>query len=174
MNEDGKKAKGVVLNGYLKFIKRKWGFQGMEDAMKFAGIEEMPYDSQWLPVDIFDRTLEWIKTNRGMDMVTEAARYSAKDLGVFVHLFTSVMSIESLLKRTKETYPTMFNYGSVEVSVDGKKAVVLLKEVVTSDCECPAWKGGLTGLLELSRNSGDVVQIQSDAPWDRKYEISWN
>ncbi len=168
-----KKAKGVVLNGYLKFIKRKWGFQGLEDAMKYAGIEEMPYDSQWLPVEIFDEVLDWIRVNKGMDMVTEAARYSAKDLGVFVHLFTSVMGIESLLKRTKEAYPTMFNYGSVEIENSDRKAVVTLKGVVTSECECPAWKGGLTGLLELSRNRGTVEQVSSDDPLDCRYEIIW-
>jgi hypothetical protein len=174
MDKDGKKAKGVVLNGYLKFIKRKWGFQGMEDAMKYAGIEDMPYDSQWLPVEVFDRVLEWVKVNKGIGMVTEAARYSAKDLGVFVHLFTSVMSIESLLKRTKETYPTMFNYGDIDINIKDRKAEVVLKDVVTTGCECQAWKGGLIGLLELSRNKGTVVELPSENPLDCRYEIDWS
>ena len=169
-----KKAKGVVLKGYLKFVKRKWGFQGMEEVMKYAGIEELPYDSQWLPVEVFDRTLEWIRINKGMDMVTEAARFSAKDLGIFVHLFTSVMGIESLLKRSQETYPMMFNYGEMIIEKDGKKAEVLLKGVVTSESICKAWKGGLIGLLELSRNNGTVEELPTDNPEDCRYVIKWD
>ena len=78
-----KHAKGAVLNGYLKFIKKKWGTNGLNEAMKYAEIEKMPLDSEWLPVIKFDLVMEWIVKNKRIDMVKEAGRYSARDLGIF-------------------------------------------------------------------------------------------
>ena len=169
-----KKAKGIVLRGYLKFVKRKWGTPAMKEVMDFAGIEEMPKEQQWLPVELFDRTLEWIRLKKGADMVTEAARFAAKDLGVLTQLFTSVMGVDSLLLRSSNTYPTIFNYGSMKISVNGKSAEVHMQDVVTSEGICRAWKGGLIGLMELSKSTGTVREVPSGSPSDCLYIIEWS
>lgn len=171
-----KMAKGAILNGYLKFIKKKWGKFGLEEAMKYAGVKKMPKDGEWGPAYEFDKVLEWIANNKGMNNVKEAARYYAKDLGIFGYIFGAIVGPERLLNRMKETYPTMFNYGDplIDMEKGGNKAVITFKGASLTEYDCPAWEGGLIGLMEITRSNGRVKVLEPDNPEDCKFMVEWD
>ncbi len=172
MNE--KMAKGAVLNGYLKFIKKKWGLNGLKEAMAYANIKKEPRDGEWGLARNFDLILEWIAKNKGMKQVKEAGRYSAKDLGVFGYIFGAVVGAEKLLKRMEATYPTMFNYGKMVIEIGDKSAVINIKGAAISDYDCPAWEGGLIGLMEIARSNGRVKVRKPENPEDCRYMVEWD
>ena len=166
-------AKGAVINGFLKFVKKKWGQIGLNDAMKYAGVSMMPKDGEWVPAVKFDMVLEWIAKNKGMDNVKGAGKNSAKDLGIFGYIFGAVIGTEKILKRMKHTYPSIFNYGEVVLEFGDNNAVVTIKGAAISEYDCPAWEGALTGFMEIARCHGHVKVLEPDSPKDCKYILEW-
>lgn len=169
-----KKAKGVVANGYMKFIKRKWGTEGLREAMKYAGIKKEIKDGEWLSMTKTDKLLEWIGRNKGMEYVREAGRYTAKDMGIFRHMFASIMGIEKLLKRSQETYSTIFNFGKIEIEMEDKKARITFREARLTEYSCVAWEGALQGLMEVTRSHGTIKPVKPENPEDCAFEMQWD
>ncbi len=165
-------SKGAVPNGYMKFIKRKWGVSGLEEAMKYAGIEKRPKDSEWFPMRKSDMLLEWIYRNKGEKQVIEAGRFAAKDLGIFGYLFSSILGLDRLLERSRETYPRMFNYGRMIYEKDGNRAIVIMKGVKLSEYTCLAWEGGIKGLMEITKSTANLRRIEVESDRDCKYSIN--
>ena len=153
---DTRKLKGSVPNGYLNYVKRKWGVTGMEDAMKFADISTRPKDGDWFPMEKSERILEWIALNRGMEQVKEAGRYAAMDLGVFKHLFASLMGLNALLKRSVSNYKLIFNFGDMSFKRTDDGFMIVIKDGRVTDYSCPAWEGAIGGLIQLTRSRGTV------------------
>ena len=168
-----KRAKGAIVNSYLKFIKKKWGIHGLQDAMKYAGITRPVKDSEWFPMEKTDRVLEWIAENRGMDYVVEAGKYAPKNMGVFTSFFAAVIGIERMLRRAGETYRTIFDFGEIHIAIEKNRAVVEIKGARLTDYSCPAWKGALEGIMELTRTAGKVMPVKPDSPEDCKFILEW-
>lgn len=171
---DEKKAKGAVVNGYLKLIKRKWGIQGVEEAMEYAGIKTRPKDGEWLSMVRTDKVLEWIAKNKGMEYVREAGKYTAKNMGIFQYLFASIIGMERFLKRAEETYGTIFNFGEIRIKIDGKTATANLKGARFSQYSCTAWEGALLGFMEVTKSHGTVKALKPDSPEDCKFFMEWD
>ena len=162
--------KDVLANGYLKFIKKKWGITGQKDAMKYAGIKEIPRDADWFPIEKSDMLLEWIAENKGDERVVEAGKYVAKDLGVFKYLFASLVGMESVLKRYSVNYSAIFNFGEMKMEKREEGYWVLLKGARVSEYSCSAWKGALDGFMEITRSKGVPVPLKG-SPDDCEFMI---
>jgi len=169
-----RKAKGAVVNGYLKFVKRKWGVQGMQGAMEYGGMKTSPKDGEWFSMEKTDKVLDWIAKNKGMEYVKEAGKYTAKDLGVFHYLIASIVGVERLLKKAEQTYGTVFNFGNLRIKIDGKTAVVSMKGVRITDYSCIAWEGALLGIMEVTKSHGIVKPLKADGPNDCKFFMKWD
>ncbi len=168
---DERKLKGSVPKGYLNYIKRKWGITGEQDAMKYAGIQEIPKDADWFPVEKSDRLLEWIAKNKGGEKVVEAGKYVAKDLGVFKYLFASLIGMESVLKRYSTNYRAIFNFGEMMMEKRDGGYWVLLKGARVTEYSCPAWNGALEGFMEITKTKGVLESLES-GPEDCEFIIS--
>ena len=168
MNEH--KVKGSVPNGYLNFIKRKWGVSGLEEAMKYAHISERPKDGDWFPMSKTDMILEWIAGNKGMEYVKGAGRYAAKDLGIFKYLFASIIGIKALLKRSASNYHTIFNFGDMIFEVVEGGYRIIMKDARITRYSCPAWEGAIKGLMEISGSRGKLEPADS-SPEDCTFVI---
>ncbi len=166
-------AKGAVVNSYLKFIKRKWGVHGVQEAMRYAGIAGHVRDSEWFPMEKTDRVLEWIAKNKGMEYVVEAGRYAPKNMGVFTSFFAAVIGIEKMLRRAEDTYRTVFNFGEIHITIGKNRAVVVIRGARLTDYSCPAWKGALEGIMEVTRTMGTVKSVEPDSPDDCKFVLEW-
>ncbi len=168
-----KMAKGAVVNGYLKFVKKKWGIEGMQEAMKYAGINKLPKDGEWFPADATTKVLKWIEENKGLNYVVEAGRHASKDLGVFRYIVASFMSVERFLKRSRETYSLLFNYGEFLIDHTNNGAIITIKNARHPEPSCYAWEGALRGILEITRTKGSVERIDPDNPEDCKFRMTW-
>ena len=50
MNKDERKTRGSVLNGYLNYIGRRWGKEGIESCMTHVGLGDVSInDGKWYP-----------------------------------------------------------------------------------------------------------------------------
>jgi len=98
---DKKMVKGAVVNGYLKYVKKKWGTMGYKEALQSLGISSEPKDSEWVPAEMATDVLNWIRENKGEQHVGGAGRYASQDLGVFTYMVASFMSIERFMKKAQ-------------------------------------------------------------------------
>ena len=171
-----KMVKGAFINGYFKFIKKRWGQIGLEEAMKYAGVKWMPKDGDWVPTSEYDKVLEWIAKNKGMNKVKEGGRYSARDLGVFGYMFGAIVGPEELLNRIKEAYPIFFSYGDllIDMEKEGNRVIITFKGASLTEYDCPALEGGLIGLMEITRSNGRVKVLEPDSPEDCKFMVEWD
>ncbi len=176
MVSEAPKTKGAVINGYLKFIKKKWGVTGLEDAMRFAGVDRFPKDAEWVPLEKPEKLLAWIYENKGEKQTTEAGKYATKDLGIFTYILVSLMSMDRFLKRAKETYYTFFNYGEFILEKTDDGAIITLKNSIKnkySQYSKYSWKGAFMGIMEITGTKGTVEYIEPDSPYDFKYHLKW-
>ncbi len=169
-----RKAKGAIVNGYFKLIKRKWGMQGVREAMKYAKINAQPKDGEWFSMEKTDKVLEWIGRNKGMDYVREAGKYTAKDLGIFRYLIASIVGIERFLKKAEATYDTMFDFGGINIKIEEKTALIELRGARITEYSCVAWEGALLGIMEVTKSHGTVKPLEPDNPKDCKFFMKWD
>ncbi len=168
------KAKGSVVNGYLKFVKKKWGIQGMEEATKYSGIKKRPKDGEWFSMVKTDKVLEWIARNKGVEYVREAGKYTAKDLGIFEYLIASIVGIGRFLQKAEETYSTVFNFGDLRIKIEEKRAIVDMRGAKITEYSCTAWEGALLGIMEVTKSHGTVNPLKPDDPGDCKFFMKWD
>ena len=166
-------VKGAVVNGYLKFVKKKWGLAGVQEAARYAGITENPKDGEWVPATTATKVLEWIRDNKGIKYGEDAGRYASTDLGVFTYIVASFMSFEKFIKRAQETYKTLFNYGEFIIDLHPNDAVIVIKNARNPEPSCVAWKGAIEGIMKITRTNGTVEPVKPDDPEDCKYVLKW-
>ncbi len=168
-------VKGSVVNAFARFIKRKWGVYGYDEAMKFAGMKELPKDGDWVPIAQAYRFVEWVRDNHGERYIVEMGRTMPSVMGgELKFVFASILRFEKLLKKVQKDIPAMMFKGAV-VTVDvheGKEATVSLKGVRAIPEACLLWKGALEGLMHRTHKRGDVREVE--APEDTcSYRLSW-
>ena len=171
---DNRKCKGAVINGQLKYIKKKWGHQGQTEAMRFAGLSRAPKDGAWVPISKNHLLYEWLIKNKGRKQVYEAARYTAMDLGIFSFIF-SFVGMEKLLEKARLNYETLFDFGGVVIEkLEERKAKVTMKEIGTENFLCDVWEGAIRGLMDITKSGGTINRTKADGPADCAYIVSWN
>ncbi len=170
---DEKMVKGALINGYLKFVKKKWGVAGLGEVKRHVGIDGNIKDGKWVPVSTAVEILEWIQHKKGDQYVVAAGKHAMKDLGVFKYIIATFMSIETFIKRAKSTYDTLFNYGAIIIEDSEHGAVITLKDSRDTEASCLSWKGALEGIMEITRTKGEVKTLTPDVPEDCKFEMRW-
>ena len=170
---DDKMVKGAVMNGYLRFVKRKWGIEGVKEALNHVGLSVNPKDSEWISAETANEVLIWIRDTKGPEYVEYAGRYASTDLGVFTQMIASLISIEKFIKRAQDTYRTLFNYGEFLIEENDNGAIITIKDVRHPGPSCIAWEGALQGILAITKTEGKVTPIEPDSEEDCKYVVEW-
>ncbi len=170
---DKKMVKGAVMNGYLRFVKRKWGIEGVKEALKYVGMDVNPKDGEWIPAEATTGVLEWIKENKGEEYVEYAGRYASTDLGVFTQMIAAFINIEKFMKRASATYKTLFNYGEFLIDSNEHGAVVTIKDAKEPEPSCLAWKGALEGILIITHTKGTIEPLEPEDPKDCRFLMTW-
>ena len=78
---DDKRIKGAAIIGLLNVIKKKWGKIGVEEAMKYAELENTPKNGDWVPLTKMYRLLEWVDKNKGENYIFEIGRKMPRVMG---------------------------------------------------------------------------------------------
>ncbi len=172
---DEKRAKGAVANAYLKFIKKKWGMDGVKKAMEYAEIKENPKDGEWFSLKKTYALLDWIEKEHGKEHIVDAGKGMMKGMGGdFKFMFAVVVGFERVLDRVqKEISELLFKGASVEINKKGKSASIRLKGFKMGEMSCMAWMGALMGVMEVTKTKGTVEVLDSGNNEDCLIRATW-
>ena len=173
---EGRMIKGVIFNGYLSFIKKKWGKEGMNRAMEYAGMKQEPRDGEWVSLEKTYKLLEWIEKEHGRGYIVDAGKWMMKGMGGdFKFMFAAVMGFERVLNRVqKEISKLLFKGSGVEINKEGKTATIRLKGFKMRETSCLAWKGALLGVMEVTKTRGTVEVMDSGNEMDCLVKAEWS
>ena len=155
-----KKLQGSVLLGYVKFIRQKWGADGVSECGSKIGLDlSLINEGRWYNHDISKAILKWIAEEKGLENVERCGNFSTKELG-FLSYLVRFVNVKSLLKRAPESYANAFSWGRLTVSARENSAVIRMHDASTSELDCVAWLGAFRGMLEQTRTKGTVKETQ--------------
>lgn len=151
-----KKVKGRALIGYGKFIKKKWGQDGLEECEHVLGykFKELGED-KWYPASHTDNLLKWIGDTHGMEAVRNAGRAMVTEVGM-VSFVARMAGFERILDKAMDEVRNSLNYGKLKVKKEPGKAVVNLHDACPYLSNCEAWQGIFEGTLILTKTNGKV------------------
>ena len=72
-----RKARGSVINSYLKYIRKTWGEAGLKECCDFTGIDpDIIKDGAWYPDDYNDRIFQWLVEDKGFEYLEKANKHT--------------------------------------------------------------------------------------------------
>ena len=155
-----KQIRGSVLIGYLKFIKKKWGAEGVNQCCETIGMSPKDFkEGAWYDQGYDTKIIDWIAKTKGAEYVEIAGNSAIKNLGIFAYLVRFV-SIKTMLKHAPENYKDAYTFGSLKVELGDKSARIIMKDTRVDEYSCTAWLGALRGTLEMTRTKGTVTETQ--------------
>jgi len=170
-----RKIRGSLVNAYLSFMKKKWGQQGMDEAMEHAGLADAPKNADWVELETAYALLDWVADTYGEEYVMEVGRNVPKHMaGDLKFMFASVIGFERLIKRARKEFSILILKGEgASVDVGNKEATIHLRDFRINDRSCLVWKGMLLGLMEITRTPGQVEILESDSEDDCRFRATW-
>ena len=171
-----RKVRGSVLNGYLKFVEKTWGKEGIEKCLIETKIKGLHIkDGVLYPYSMVQGVIIWISRNYGMPYVRKAGKHTVKNLGLLAYV-VRFASVETMLGKAKDAYKETYAFGEVNMKVSGKSAIATMKDVSETPETCEGWIGALEGLLELTRTKGTVTKTKCQLKGDERceYKITWD
>lgn len=169
--EKERKIKGSILTGYEKYIRKKWGSNGLEDCKKATGIDlTTVQDETWYRHMSSVDVLDWMKDTYGLDYCRLAGKSIVTDKGI-VSFAARIAGIDRVLDRGMEEYRQSLNYGDIEIHKEDKKAEITLIDVLVHDSDMQTWVGVFEGILEVTKKDG---KVEFKKEGDRcTYTLTW-
>ncbi|MBU4144132.1 MAG: hypothetical protein KKH79_04225 [Candidatus Thermoplasmatota archaeon] len=145
------------MNGYLKFIQKKWGVEGLAQCKKDVGIEDMEFrDGQYYQDAIIGNVLRWVHREKGRDAILDAGRFIMHNLGILSWL-VRFTDIETLAKRFPKDYSEVYAFGKCTVDLsDPARLKLILKDVGYYEEACMIWEGVIEEALTMTKTKGSV------------------
>lgn len=157
-------TRGRIINGYLKFVKKKWGAEGVKAAValtKEMDLTQVQGD-KWYPIEYSDRIIEWMGKEHGMEAVRQSGLATATEIGVIKYL-ARIAGIKNVLERGHQELRENFDFGEARFETFDDHAKVHFKGVTRIKVSCVAWSGAFKGILEITGNKdGHVEEIECE------------
>ncbi len=152
-----RRTRGSILNGYLKFIKEKYGGSELKVARADMGIDNLNFkDGQYYQDEIIGNILRWINRNKGEDAVKEAGRFLLHNLGILSWMIR-FSDFQTLVLKFPKNYSEVYAFGNCEVDAsDPNKIKMTLKDVCYYEEACLAWEGICEEALTITKTQGKV------------------
>ena len=170
-----RKVRGSVINGYLRYVEKTWGKEGIGNCKKALKIEDMKFkDGMEYPNDILLEVIKWISDNKGMEYVKKAGNHAVKNLGMLAYV-VRFTKMETMVNKAKEAYRENYSHGEVDMKIGDHKAVAIMKDVSEIPENCQGWIGAMEALLELTHSKGRVIKTKCQLEGDPhcEYEVTW-
>jgi hypothetical protein len=171
-----KKNKGTLVKGYHRFIKKKWGAEGLKDIKEKTGVDlSNIQDEKWYPYEDTRAVLEWVEGTHGMDYCRQLGFSTIAEQGI-ISFAARIIGIEKVLGRGIRDFRDTMGFGRIDIEIGEKRAALTLTDVCEVECECQSWLGAFQGLLELTKTKGTVTKTKCQAKGDDGciYEMAWN
>ena len=124
-----RRVRGNIVNAYLSIMKKKGGQQGMDEAMKYAGLMNIPKNAEWVELKTAYALLDWAADTYGEEYVIEVGKNVPRHLGGDLKfMIASRIGFERMIKRAqKELSVFIFEGEGNTVDVGDKEAAILLR-----------------------------------------------
>jgi len=164
-----RRTRGTVLNGYLKFIKEKWGMSELKVARADMGIDNLDFkDGQYYQDEIIGNVLRWISRNKGEDAVKEAGRFLLHNLGILSWMIR-FSDFQTLALKFPKNYSEVYAFGDCKVDTsDPNKIKVTLEGVCYYEEACLVWEGICQEALTITKTEGKVMHTTCDNRGDKE------
>ena len=74
---DDPRIRGSVINGYLKFIRKKWGSDAVEECAKVLGKSPDSFvEGDWYKYEYSKKLLNWIADTKGPEQLENLGRFT--------------------------------------------------------------------------------------------------
>ena len=158
-----RRTRGSVLNGYLKFIKEKYGGSELKVARADMGIDNLNFkDGQYYQDEIIGNVLRWINRNKGEEAVKEAGRFVLHNLGILSWMIR-FSDFNTLALKFPKNYGEVYTFGSCEVDASNpKKIKMTLKDVCYYEEACLVWEGICEEALAITKTEGKVSHTRCE------------
>ena len=169
------KVRGSVLEGYLGFIKKKWGQNGMDICLKETGCPYPLKGGVFYPEEDHINIIDWIDDNKGPEHVKDAGKFIIHNMG-FLSYLVRFTNPHLLITRFPKSYRDAFNFGSISTEKTGpRSAIVRLHDVTKSEAACLGWQGVIEGALEVCKVKGQCEKTKCQHKGDDacEYIVTW-
>ena len=170
-----KTVKGSVINGYLQFVEKTWGKEGIEACRTDLKLNDIKIkDGHKYPNDMLLAVIKWISDNKGMNYVRKAGNHAVKNLGMLAYI-VRFTKMETMIEKSKSAYQESYDHGDVEMKIGDHQATAIMRDVSEIPENCVGWIGAMEALLELTHSKGKVVKTKCQLKGDPacEYEITW-
>ncbi|MCK4718392.1 MAG: hypothetical protein KAT70_06965 [Thermoplasmata archaeon] len=164
-----RRIRGSSLNGYLKFIKKKWGTSGMEQCMRDIGIDDMTFkDGHYYQDEVVGNVLRWVHREKGREAVVEAGGSILHNLGILSWL-VRFANISTLAEKFPKNYSEVYTFGKCWVDTsDPKNITISFKGVGYYEEACLAWEGICKEALAMTKTKGRVTHTKCERLGDER------
>jgi len=170
-----KLVRGSVINGYLQFVEKTWGKEGIANCRKDLNLSDGKLkDGIQYPNDMLIPIIKWISDEKGIEYVRKAGNHAVKNLGMLAYV-VRFAKMETMIEKAEEAYHESYSTGKVNMQIGDHRAVAVMKDVSEIPENCEGWIGAIEALLELTRTKGKVVKTKCQLKGDShcEYEITW-
>jgi len=160
MAEKEQLCRGSMPLGFISYIKKTWGQEGLDQFIKDTGVDPKNLkEGQWYDISSSGIVQEWIFKNKGEEQVVKSGAYTVKNQGLFSYVIRFA-NIKSILKKAPENHSEVFKCGTMKVDIQDNHAKVIMRDTAADEYSCIAWRGALIGALELTNTKGTVKETQ--------------
>jgi predicted hydrocarbon binding protein len=152
-----RKTRGSVINGYLKYIRKKWGAEGEKQCRKDLGMDDYEFkDGQYYQDEMVGNVLRWINRTRGREAVKDGGRFIMHNMGILSWM-VRFTTIKALAEKFPENYSEVYAFGSCKADTsDPKNLRLIFKDVGYYEEACLVWEGICEESLAMTRTKGSV------------------
>jgi hypothetical protein len=175
MLKDDRKIKGRVIKSYIKFVKTKWGQNGLASCQNNTTLDLSKVNEEmWYPNIHSEEIQNWIANTHGLKYCKMLGFNVATEVGVISYL-ARLAGIKKVLSMATNEYKRNLTHGEIEVELDSKTANISLKDVNRFESQCATWKGIFEGVLYITKQQGKVTKHTCQLKGDQActYEMTW-
>jgi hypothetical protein len=155
---EDRKVRGFVMLGLSKFIKKRWGLEGIRDCSSSSCVNlEQVKPSGWYDMVEMNKMYAWLIDKKGIENVEASGFHIMKERGLFTNI-DDYMTPRSLLEHTKKEYREMFNFGRFDTEFDLRVVKVTISDFSQNNGDCLIWGGIFKGILAVTNKKGQVKE----------------
>jgi len=164
---DTERCTGRILNGYAKFIRKKWGENGLNGLKEATGIDLTDISNdRWYPDTDARKVLKWLSSNHGMDICRQAGYYTVAERGAVTYV-ARIAGLKRVLDSAQKDFQRTLDFGDMVIEHDSDD---LYRVSFTGICfieeTCTAWQGVMEGILKITNTTGTVTKTSRQVKGD--------
>lgn len=170
------KVKGFAINGIAKYIKKRWGNDGLQACSKAIDLDLVKVQNErWYLHAYPDDIADWIAETHGEDHLRKAGFSVSSEVGIISYA-ARIIGIERVINRAVREYTDSVDFGHLESEVRKGSATIRLWDHVPNTRGCEIWHGLLLGIQKLTNVTGTVEHSTCQFRGDQvcTYELTWS